>query len=156
MTSTASAPVLRRTPLRRRGRRGSIYAPLDALLRQVVLLRDGYRCQRCNNGKRPGRGGALQAAHIKPKGHYPALRYVLENVVCLCASCHCYGPGAWHKDPTAAAAWAVGHFGAEYLERLETLAQYRKQGRQRFEPVLTKLYLEQSLAHYAGVSQCSS
>ena len=65
-------------------------AALDTQVRQRVFERDGYRCVRC--GKTEG----LQAAHILPKGHYPRLRFELDNILSLDVGCHLY----WaHKDP---------------------------------------------------------
>lgn len=140
--------MLRRTPLRRVGRKGRVYQALDALLRQAVLARDGYLCRKCGLPARPGRGGALQAAHIKGKGAHPALRYELDNVIALHATpCHLYW---WHgADPLAVTAWAREHLGAVLLERLEFLAIAR---RPRFDATLTRLHLEQALHHYDRIT----
>ena len=45
--------------------------------------RDSYTCQKC--GKM---GVQFQAHHIKSWAHYPELRFVLENLITLCISCH--------------------------------------------------------------------
>jgi len=37
---------------------------LDLLVRQIVLIRDQFRCRRCGVGVKPGRGHGLQAAHL--------------------------------------------------------------------------------------------
>ena len=51
------------------------------------------------------------------------MRYWLENVICLCARCHIYGRGAWHKDPDAAMAWTRQHLGEEFVGRLREIAR---------------------------------
>ena len=142
----ATSPVARRRALER----GATRRELDALLRQAVLERDGYACRRCGAGKRPGRGGAVQVAHIKPKGSYPALRHRLENVVTLCAACHIYGRGAWHKDPAAAVAWALAHLGARHLELLELLAGSTHRCP---DPATVRLYLERALMEFQAARQ---
>ena len=133
---------MKRSPLRRVGRRGLNLRMLDCLLREVVLRRDGFKCRKCDRGKQRGRGGGLQAAHIFPKGQYPSMRYELQNVVCLCASCHIYGPDAWHRHPIAAQEWAKEHFGTDYLWRLSVTALTRTQ---HPDHAAIKLMLEQEL-----------
>ena len=141
-----SGPLRRRKPLALVGKRGKTLGQLDALLRQVVLERDGHRCRKCGAGKLPGRAGGLQAAHIKPKGAHPAMRYVVDNVLTLCAKDHLFW---WHKDPTAAVAWAAQHLGQEHLDKLDMIARTR--GRQRFDRELTRIYLEGELAYYRSL-----
>lgn len=151
MTSTVNADASgararHRVPLRPVGRAGASRLLLDGLYRAIILARDGHRCRRCGATKRPGRGGGLQAAHIKPKGSHPALRYVLDNGVTLCASCHIYGPAAWHRDPSAAIKWARLAVGSDLLERLDGLAAAR--GRKGLDKEAMRLYLESELARY--------
>jgi 5-methylcytosine-specific restriction endonuclease McrA len=146
-TYAASGRMLRRARLRRVGRRGAVLQSLDALLRDIVLYRDGHRCRKCGLGKRPGRGGGLQAAHIIPKGAHPALRYHLDNVILLHAyPCHL---GWWHKDPVAAVAWARSVLGNAHIDRLELLA--RIHGRSKGDRAATRIYLEAVHAHYLGL-----
>ena len=113
---------------------------LDALLRQAVLLRDGNTCRRCGAGKKSGRGGGIQAAHILPKGTWRSMRYDMENGIALCASCHIYGKGAWHKDPDAAIRWATKHLGKNFIARLRERGRMLKP---RKDPILTELFLQQ-------------
>jgi len=51
--------------------------------RNRVFKRDNYICQMCF-----GRGGKLQADHIKPFAFFPKLRFVLSNGRTLCVECH--------------------------------------------------------------------
>jgi hypothetical protein len=51
--------------------------------RSKVFERDNYTCQKCGV-----RGGILHPHHLKSYTHFKDLRYVLENGVTLCVSCH--------------------------------------------------------------------
>ena len=57
----------------------------EALIRSI-LLRDGYRCTRCNVPKRGPR--SLHVHHVKPWGDYPDLRFDPDNLTTLCRDCH--------------------------------------------------------------------
>jgi hypothetical protein len=52
--------------------------------RRKVYERDNYTCQHCGDNK----GGNLNPHHIKSFAEYPELRYVVENGITLCESCH--------------------------------------------------------------------
>ena len=52
--------------------------------RNAVYRRDGYVCQHCGDNK----GGNLHAHHIKEFADYPDLRFVVENGLTLCQTCH--------------------------------------------------------------------
>ena len=142
-----SGPPKRRRAIRRIGKRTASVRDLDHLLRQVVLERDGYRCRRCYIGERPGRGFALQAAHIFGKGAHRNLRYELDNLICLCQPCHWW----WHQfglarevedRPNEVREWCLEQLGPEHLARLEWLARARTGGT---DPTLLRIYLEQQL-----------
>lgn len=51
--------------------------------REAVFKRDAYICQMCHQT-----GGKLNAHHIKSWKDYPELRYVIDNGLTLCSSCH--------------------------------------------------------------------
>ena len=110
-----------------------VYKPLDRLLSQTVILRDGFRCRRCERGPQSridkSRGVVLQAAHIYGKGAHPAMRYDLRNVICLCKGCHFRW---WHKTGHEAAPtnevreWCEQNLGIEHMEMLDLIAQSTK------------------------------
>lgn len=50
--------------------------------REKVFKRDNWKCVWC------GKGGELNADHIKPFSRYPKSRYVLKNGRTLCIPCH--------------------------------------------------------------------
>lgn len=56
---------------------------LDALWREVILLRDKRTCQWCGTLY-----GVMQAHHLFHKNAYPAGRYLIANGRCLCRRCH--------------------------------------------------------------------
>lgn len=114
---------MRKTRLKPRGKKHSETKVLDLLCREIVLARDHHRCRRCGNQSSPGRGGALQSAHIFPKGQYPGLRWELSNLLALCYRCHIHW---WHKNPIEAREWIEFHLGTKELERLRLLAQTRR------------------------------
>lgn len=70
----------RRPRLHQRMRSGP--TPEELHWRQSVLLRDGHRCVFC------GATENLEADHIKPKVHYPDLKYDIDNGRTLCNPCH--------------------------------------------------------------------
>ena len=51
-------------------------------IRKEALRRDGYRCVQC------GKHGRLEVDHIKPVRTHPELSFALDNLQCLCKSCH--------------------------------------------------------------------
>jgi hypothetical protein len=113
---------------------------LTHLVRQYVLLRDGFKCRKCGGTQRSGnRGSILQAAHIYPKGTYRDMQHDPDNVVAMCLKDHLYW---WHKHPIEAAEWAKAELGPVVWARLQIMSQTpRKVDKQGM-----KLLLEQKLA----------
>lgn len=65
------------------------HSNVDPLWSKAVKDRDGWKCQLC--GKDCGKiGGHAHAHHIMRK-QSTAMRYNLENGICLCAGCHKFG-----------------------------------------------------------------
>ena len=53
------------------------------LWREAVYTRDNFTCQICQK-----QGGRLQAHHIKSFSKFPELRFIVNNGVTFCKSCH--------------------------------------------------------------------
>ena len=51
--------------------------------RESVFERDNWTCQECKI-----RGGILHPHHIKPWATFPEIRFLVDNGLTLCASCH--------------------------------------------------------------------
>jgi 5-methylcytosine-specific restriction endonuclease McrA len=117
----------------RHGRRFTV-KDLDALVRAIVVLRDGQRCRRCGNVT------GLQASHVYGKGAHPSLRWDPDNVKLLCVRCHLYW---WHRDTATAMRWWEGTVAADVAERLRRAAYQGTHG--RLDKVLTGIALEQRL-----------
>lgn len=83
---------------------------LDRHARLACLAAAGGRCERC------GSEGALEWHHVVSR-RLRALRWLLENSLCLCPSCHRW----WHASPRRAALWFVERFGQDRLDRLHEL-----------------------------------
>jgi len=66
------------TPINEKIRRSIEYK----LWRKAVLEMDNYTCRFC------GKGGYLEADHIKSFSDYPELRFVIDNGRTLCKNCH--------------------------------------------------------------------
>ena len=85
---------------------------LHKLVREYVLLRDKV-CLRCK------KGGVLHASHIYPRGKYPRMQFLTENVKLLCTGCHLYW---WHKHPIEAMEWAIKELGRKRLNKLKKIS----------------------------------
>lgn len=78
-----------------RGGYPGYYGPDWRALRRAARVRDDYTCQRCNKVmKRPGR--VPDVHHIVPVSSFaePNDANTIDNVVCLCHSCHMHVE--WH------------------------------------------------------------
>lgn len=81
----------------------------DALVREIVYLRDGHRCVKCGADKN------LTPSHIRPRGKCPRMRWMAKNILTMCAACHLYW---WHKDPIASVEWLMAMYSGLYEELL--------------------------------------
>lgn len=89
--------------------RKSLERKLDSLLKEAIILRDGYKCLRCQKEDN------LQKSHIYPKGIYKNLKFDLDNLHFLCYQCHlCW----WHKHPIGATKWIKDVLPKDRLARL--------------------------------------
>lgn len=99
---------------------------LDALCREVVMLRDRGRCCWPDCSKTN-----VQWSHVHTRRVH-SLRWRLENSLLLCAGHHL----AWHGHPMEAATW----FSQKYPERMKALTMMR-QTKQKPDLSAIKLYL---------------
>src|SRR3990172_8849531 len=138
------SPLKRKTPLTPKRKWTAHPKPkteteeLDALLRQIVLIRDEFKCQKCGVGVRTGRGRGLEVAHLLPKGQYPALRHELLNVKLMCWNCHF---NWWHKNPLEAWDWLRGLNGENFVENLRWMARTRT----KVDKAAVRVYLQGEL-----------
>lgn len=79
---------------------------LDKIL--SLIVRGRGKCARCGNKQN------LQCCHIFSRS-YLGLRWLLENVLCLCAGCHFWG----HANPILFAEWVREFLGEEKYEDLK-------------------------------------
>jgi hypothetical protein len=80
-----SAEQLMKADAIRTGRLGwlGLNREVQAELRQLVLARDGYKCQKCD-----AVDGPLHCHHILPVAVEPILSADIDNCVTLCSECH--------------------------------------------------------------------
>jgi 5-methylcytosine-specific restriction endonuclease McrA len=72
--------------LRQKRLRSKLKPEEYALVRSLVLERDGWRCQEC------GSTNYLQVHHLKPKSKLGS--DVMNNLITVCVSCH----GKRHRE----------------------------------------------------------
>jgi len=88
----------------------------DYLCKVLVHHRDGYKCLKCQST------ADLQAAHILPKGKYPTMRHVMDNLLTLCWRDHM----EWaHKDPIGFVDWINAKWPA-LIDRLRISAGMKR------------------------------
>ncbi len=135
---------LKRTPLKRTGIRKTPKkkTPLRKLHDKcwkmaglVVKLRDDYQCQHCGAMMR---GKGAHTSHVLPKSTHGALRYVLENLKCLCYHCHM---NWWHKNPMEAAKWFEKTF-PERWEKISKMPRLKRYTIEDLEEILEELTAE--------------
>jgi len=92
---------------------------LDYLLREACFARDGFQCLWCLS-ERKTQHNTLAPSHIKPKGHYKKMRWILDNVITFCYNHHIC---VWHKSPTEANKWYENNIPRKRRDRLDLMAQ---------------------------------
>ena len=95
----------------KRPNRKTLRNKLDKICGEIVRARG--KCQRC------GSKNTLQSCHIFSR-IYNATRWLLDNLLCLCASCHFWS----HKNPILFAEFVKKLLGEE---KYELLKEARKQ-----------------------------
>ena len=99
----------------------------DVLWSQIIK-RVGY-CEIC------GGTNSLNAHHIISRSHY-ALRYDIDNGICLCAGCHRFNKNSAHNNPVYFMDW----FKTKHPERYEYLLSMKNATRQEdYEQILKRL-----------------
>lgn len=88
-------------------------AILNALLHELLRLRDGDKCLRCS-----GRVW-LQMSHIYPKGTHRRLEFDPTNLKLLCHKCHIPW---WHANPKEAWDWLEATLPKDRLHKLRAAA----------------------------------
>ncbi len=84
---------------------------LSRLLKVAVLHRYHNRCV----GPLMTHSSILDASHIFPKGKYPLARFLIENVVLQCRTCH-----EWYgNNPLAGRKWIERYLGTGRYRQLE-------------------------------------
>lgn len=110
---------------------------LNALLHQLMRLRDGEKCLRCP------KTDTLALSHIYPKGRYRRLEFDPDNLKLLCFSCHIHW---WHKNPIEAMEWIKTVLSKKRLERLKMITISRDMWTSDFK--LQKLFIEQEIKKF--------
>jgi hypothetical protein len=111
---------------------------LYALVRKVVIARDGNKCLRCKKTT------VLQLSHIYPKGTHRRMEFDPDNLKILCVGCHLYW---WHKNPIEAWQWLLMTIPSDRMKRINLRAN--TVDKSPFDYKLYTLFLEQELKKYA-------
>lgn len=110
-------------PSSRTRQRRSLILEADLLVREYIFARDAYRCVAYGAAGVNCNGTRLQAAHILPKGKYPRMRHVPDNLLTLCFWHHMQ----WaHKDPVAFTRWLEQTYPGLYDRLLVSAAVAKK------------------------------
>ena len=88
--------------------KSSLKNKLDRLV--SLIVRSVGQCQRCGNAEYE----KLQCCHIYSRT-YNSVRWDLDNLICMCASCHFYT----HKNPIEFSEFVTKHLGAEKYQQLK-------------------------------------
>ncbi len=104
---------------------------LDTLWSKLVKERAGHRCEVCGNS-----AGRLNSHHIISKGVSPrALRWDLDNGICVCFRCHVW----FHGNPVDSGRWLIEKKGKAWWDLLKSRDEVGK--KYDFEEIMAKLNL---------------
>lgn len=99
----------------KKSRRAKLTKLLDDLCREIVRIRDGHICQKCNKHIT---GSNAHTCHVVAKGNGASQRrFDLLNLFLGCMYCHRW----WHNNPTESAKW----FTKKWPHREDYLERYR-------------------------------
>lgn len=114
----------------RKQTKSSLTNKLDKVASEIVRARG--ICERCNKID-----DTLQCCHIYSRT-YRGTRWHLDNLLCMCASCHFYT----HKNPLEFAQFVNNYLGWEKVKKLteikEKLNQYKLSDLEEMYKALTK------------------
>lgn len=124
---------MRRKPTLRSTRKAKNPKPptdreLDALCREIVRIRDGFRCRRCGDRE-------AQWSHVHSRTCKSA-RWMLENSLLLCARCHLRW---WHEHPSETGPWLGTVMQEQHIARAARAARlkgFRSIDRHRIKQML--------------------
>ena len=87
----------------------------DSVTSDLVRALAGYVCEHCKiEGKKGADGPQMQAAHIVGRRN-AGTRYDLDNILCLCSSCHRY----FTERPLEFTDWLVEYKGREAVDAIK-------------------------------------
>jgi len=127
---------MKKTRLKRKSKseRASLAIKLDKVNREIILIRDDHRCQKCGIYVE---GCNAHCSHVIAKGVGASQRrFDLLNLKLLCYHHHI---NWWHMQPTEAGPW----FRATFPVRDKYLDKYRDQGPSKITTVEMRELLDE-------------
>lgn len=91
---------------------------LDDLWQKAVKNRDRHQCRKCKS-----KTNKLEAHHIFTRSRKNT-RWVIDNGITLCTSCHKFGNGSAHKEPLLFFQWLKNDIGEKAVKYLEIRSRY--------------------------------
>lgn len=88
---------------------------LDIVWSKLVKLKAGNKCAVCGKTK------PLNSHHIYSRGNM-ALRWSIDNGICLCVGHHIGFKFSAHKTSTEFTKWLIAKFGQDFIDKLELYA----------------------------------
>lgn len=93
---------------KKRNPRKTLENKLDKLVREVVIRRANYKCEKC--GRKMDKG--LNVHHVFTR-YNRSVRWLPENLVALCPNHHTMGKDSAHQRPAEFIEWFKQRFGEE-------------------------------------------